>query len=439
MKIEKLVIFPSNQFDLMELDFTKLEKVCFIGENGTGKSTILKTIFNVLDNPFNQREFDVSFPDFLLSFQIEDIKLYTFYKKDYNRSYLMLHNEISENDFYSNYIDLGDSLREKFENAHNRTNQSLKNMRENYIKNEIYILIYSPAESNNNQFFTSDFNNLTNLNNALSLFKNFPKKHIISYDNLIHFWNLIIYQVKKREDDRDKYETNEENINKTKKQLIEEFDKLNPDFLKILAEEWNIILKKAGLYFDYDNARKPIQLNDNLQAYIKSINTDIQLNYNVLSTGIRHLIFRSGYLLSLYYNRKIDSGVALFDEPENSLFPNLLFEIVDNYVRITKNTQFFFATHSPIIAAQFKPEERFILKFNENAKVEVSKGISPTGDDPNDLLTKDFGIESLLGKEGYKNFERYIELKTLIRNEINEQKREEYVKEFTNIGKEYSF
>lgn len=158
-----------------------------------------------------------------------------------------------------------------------------------------------------------------------------------------------------------------------------------------------------------------------------------------MSTGIRNFIFKIGHIYSLYFNRTIERGFLLVDEPENSLFPDFLYDLVDIYFQLTKNTQLFMATHSPIIAAQFEPCERVILEFNDEGFISAHKGITPTGDDPNDLLVKDFGIESLLGKEGIKNWERYIQLKVLIPQTENWEEKQKLMAEYMEIGTNYNF
>lgn len=63
MKILKLIINNFKQFKHLELDFTHpetgepLDKICFIGKNATGKSTILEII-----NSFIAAEADFPFP-----------------------------------------------------------------------------------------------------------------------------------------------------------------------------------------------------------------------------------------------------------------------------------------------------------------------------------------------------------------------------------------
>jgi predicted ATPase len=57
--------------------------------------------------------------------------------------------------------------------------------------------------------------------------------------------------------------------------------------------------------------------------------------------------------------------IILVDEPERSLYPDIQTEIIDYYTELAPNAQFFFATHSPLIASTFEPWEIVELKFNE--------------------------------------------------------------------------
>jgi hypothetical protein len=181
-------------------------------------------------------------------------------------------------------------------------------------------------------------------------------------------------------------------------------------------------------------------LNENLLAYIRSRHTpDQPIPYNQLSTGIRNLIFRLGHIYSLYFNRKIDRGFLLIDEPELSLFPDLLYDIIDRYLAITQNTQMFVATHSPIIAGQFEPYERIILKFDDAGFVTPEVGISPAGDDPNDLLVNDFGVRSLYGHKGIEQWDRFLELRQLIHDAADAAQKKAWLDEYMKIGNAYNF
>ena len=146
-----------------------------------------------------------------------------------------------------------------------------------------------------------------------------------------------------------------------------------------------------------------------------------RIDYNRLSTGIRNFLFRIGHLFLLYFNRPVERGFVLIDEPENSLFPDFLFELMSVYEEILRDksgathTQLFMATHSPIVAAQFEPHERVVLEWNDEAHVTASKGSAPKGDDPNDVLRRDFHLPELMGPEGVKSWHEYLDLRKQVR------------------------
>jgi hypothetical protein len=114
-------------------------------------------------------------------------------------------------------------------------------------------------------------------------------------------------------------------------------------------------------------------------------------------------------------------------------------DLMDHYKNFAPDSQFIVATHSPFIAASFEPEERFILYFNEDGKVAVRRGSSPIGDDPNDMLKNDFGLEYLMNKKGIEAFERFRNLKNLLASEKNEDKKDELLEEILSLANAYKF
>ncbi len=107
-------------------------------------------------------------------------------------------------------------------------------------------------------------------------------------------------------------------------------------------------------------------------------------------------------------------GAVLIDEPENSLYPDFLLDLLAYYERSTLGTQMFLATHRPIVASQFKPEERFILEFDPDRGVVVRRSVTPEGDDPNDVLLKDFAVRTLDGEKGLARWNRFREFNRLM-------------------------
>nr|MCU0346781.1 ATP-binding protein [Saprospiraceae bacterium] len=443
MKISRLIIPDFQQFKDFDLDLTyperheragePLDKVCFIGGNGTGKSTLLQGVYTQLSAPLNgaipfwQKTAIKLKIDSNSYYWIPNAKMGLDASIEEGNSFRDVLNFLKHGLFVnsiSNY--LKDDVRAHF------ANQNAENERD--------FLIYCPSESQYNSYV--NFNDVppVSLDKSLSLFEKFPITNIVSNGTVEEFWKLLIYHLKKRENDFRTFESLPENQIKTVKEVRELFEKQHPDILKSLSDFWNKILAKAGLEFDYEGAKNPIQLTDNLQAYIRLKNSKEHIGYNQLSTGIRNFIFKLGHIFALYFNRNIESGFLLVDEPENSLFPDFLYGLVDTYVDTAKNTQIFMATHNPIIAAQFQPYERFILEFEEGTgHVKVRRGTTPVGDDPNDILIKDFGIRSILGREGVTKWERYIELKTLIPLEHDPAKKNSMIEEFMQIGSDYNF
>ena len=439
MKICKIIIKDFHQFKDFELDLTHpetgepLEKVCFIGSNGTGKTKLLNTIDHffsaqtVNDVPLTylklqdetlSRSIWAVFTQENKAFFDENIEDYKGWEEEIytiiRKTYLEFQYALTSNSSLDDYV---------IEDAINQLNPTLA--------------IFCPAELEK----TVEFLDVpqTNLNDSLKLFEQFPSNHIVSNETITDFWKTLIYHLKKRDNDFLEFQNLEENQNRRVREVKEMCDQQHPRILDSLAKLWDEILGKAGLEFDAAGASNPIQLTDNLKAYIKLKSTGERINYNDLSTGIRNFIFKVGHIYSLYFNRPIERGFLLVDEPENSLFPDFLYDLVDIYRRITHNTQIFMATHNPIIAAQFEPYERFVLEFDEQGYVRARRGTVPVGDDPNDILSKDFGVRSLLGKEGVKKWERYIELRTLIKLTENKEEKSRMLDEFMRIGNEYNF
>ena len=459
MKLSKLIIKNFQQFQDVELDLTypkdhpdpskagkPLEKVCFIGKNGTGKSTLLKLIkrliLNNLDplyipfpyskeapvfiackiNAFDEERFLVSMNSGTLEFKASINNEGNWIPDFININCGRIIGNVVINGYLTKYL-INDNLFQK----------TLLNEKASSL------ITYSPAESSTNAYASITDVPDVKLNEALSLFDDFPFYNTVDFASIDSFWKLLTYQLKKRENDLRSFQNKEENLDKTIRQIQHEFNQNNPSILDSLGELWNSILNKAGLEFDVQGASNPIQLTDVLKAYIKLKSTGKTIPYANLSTGIRNFIFRLGHIYSLYFNRNIQRGILLVDEPENSLFPDFLYGLVAQYESIIQNTQLFMATHSPIIAAQFDPSERIILDFDEKGHVVAKKGVSPQGDDPNDMLTNDFEVESILGEKGLEMWNRYVALKSMMKDEQDTEKKKAYIAEFMEIGNRYNF
>ncbi|WP_413666276.1 AAA family ATPase [Mucilaginibacter sp. Mucisp86] len=442
MKLLGIYLYDYQQFKNFELDFTypaghekagqALDKVCFIGRNGTGKTTLLTLIYHNIHLLLANSGISVIF-----KIELQGTKLYVL-KSTVDHYCVFNENIIGINNWKKKYFDNPLKFVKDYSLfKYNNTDEVLSKIP--FAKNSSDLLIYVPSESDHNAY--SQINDVpqTSLNEAIKLFDLFPYAHLISNDSIKNFWNVLTYQVKKRENDLREFQNLDINLDKTVREVQEEFEKNNPKILDEIAILWDRILNKANLEFDSKNASNPVQLNDNLKAYINIKGGGQRIGYNQLSNGIRNFIFRLGHIYSLYFNRDIQNGFLLIDEPENNLYPDFLYGLIETYLGFIKNTQFFVATHSPIIAAQFESYERIILDFNDDGTVYTRTGETPIGDDPNDLLVKDFNVRSLLGKEGIKKWERYIELKRIIPKVADDQEKSRLLDEFMQIGNDYNF
>lgn len=279
----------------------------------------------------------------------------------------------------------------------------------------------------------------TNLNAALPLLQNYPVQHTISIQQAAEFWRHLIYLVKRRENAWQTFLKLPENRSRSVAEVERLFDAEHPEILASLARLWDRILAPAGLEFDYAGASLPVQLTDNLQAHIRLKGSGQQLAYNQLSSGIQTFLFRLGHLHALFFGQHITRGFVLLDEPENSLHPDFLYDIIDVYRSAAPGAQLFVATHNPIVAAQFPPVARILLDFEAPGVVRATRGVTPEGDDPNDLLVKDFRVHSLYGKRGLEKWERYLELRRLMEACEEPAQKRALAEEYLAIGLEYGF
>ena len=192
------------------------------------------------------------------------------------------------------------------------------------------------------------------------------------------------------------------------------------------AEKLNPLVEKLNLEVDLVNTEYSIP--------IKNKKTDEVIPIQNSSTGTK------GILLSFFPLFKLDikESIILIDEPERSLYPDMQMDLMEHYKKLVPDAQIIVATHSPFIAASFEAEERFILYFDEEGKVAVRRGESPIGDDPNDMLKNDFGV-NYYNKYGEEAYKKYLDLKEEIANEVDPKKKKELLLEAVKLGDTYNF
>ena len=350
-KVSKIILSSYNQFKKdLEIDLTypeghskegePLDKICIIGQSGTGKTSLLDlikgfTFFNTEKLPSATKN----------SVKIEYI-----------------HND---NKYVVAPTEKGlESKKIEIENKEKRKKKELSSV------NKVQRLIYFPA-------------------NTFDIGKNIEDEKLISYKDVKEtqlldfkkipysiFWKplqeeLKIYQNEKIKKQLEIYEAIKKNEKKDFHKIITEWEAKNKNPLIDLKEYFKNILPK----FNLQVKTKIENFGEINEIPIETISNETIKN-EYLSLGTKQVISR---ILPLYSLDVADS-IILYDEPENSLFPDIQKIIIEEYINKfvpdepvkneTDKPQFIFATHSPTIASSFDPWEIVELKFNNEGKVE---------------------------------------------------------------------
>lgn len=356
MKVTRIYIKDFHQFKDFTLDLTypkghskegqPLDKVCFIGQSGSGKTSLVEIIPKLLYN-YNTNLINKS----------SDEKIFNNIECDIVYG---LKNEFSVNVYHKTPVELESSW------FWINNSEVIKDNAIEYFDNEwdnkiASKLIYFPANLN----YSLDVDSNLNVNDK--------KIYDFSKDKVAAVWNLIL-------EDIQKYQEQEivirQKISKTVEQSSSDL-KIIQKAVKEL-EDW----KKSEFNPIVDVADKC--LNPLLENFKIRVKTEIdfktkddigfikiedfsnnEIPHGLWSTGTKQVVLSA---LPLYL-LKPKNTIILFDEPERSLYPDLQRLIVDYYSTLAENCQFFYSTHSPIIASSFEPWEIVELKFNSDGKI----------------------------------------------------------------------
>ncbi|QDK77646.1 AAA family ATPase [Spirosoma sp. KCTC 42546] len=449
MKITGVDIGEYRQFKNIKFDFTypadyhdkakvgkPLEKVCFIGQSGTGKTTLLNVIwdfFRLIEDShlaINNREvihnnwadFDILYNP--ISIQIESQGTSVSYQTE----------DLSKYDNHRQ-VRLGILMKWLEKNGLvdtiNTTNKACLFIKESIAREADAFLFdqkdqpqtFSDFVKTDTQIEKEKVAHDERINAAGS-------KKVVSLGDMqsISTWQYLLKAINQYDEDTVQQIT--KIIQSTpKSKVTEELQKwvISDPRIELAEKCLNPILDKFHLEVNVgEKGKAPIAIHTKKDVKIPSSN---------LSTGTRQFLATA---IPVY---KFDTNgtVILFDEPERSLFPDIQRILVKYYTDLAPEAQFFFATHSPIIASAFEPCERFILYFNENGEVNFHRGIAPIGDDPNDILSEDFRMEELMLQPGLDAYERYRNLFVEIKNEKDPERQKELIVEQAKLGDQYKF
>ncbi|MBF4465768.1 ATP-dependent endonuclease [Flavobacterium sp. LC2016-12] len=425
MKISKLHIDQFRHLENLDFDFTYqsgerkgeiLDKICFIGQSATGKTSLLDLIFDCSKQALNSQV-------------IQD---------KYLMGHEILNGEIQfkiNSDFYIHKQDTV-TFKNKLYTIANASGSIYPIVPYEDRKATIYFKSNLISDKNIDIFTENPidifekYNQLTSikLENLLE-----PHEYTTLFDDNVkpEMWILLLQEILeyRKKFNQKMSELIHKGLLANPKKLSLEFEnwqKDNPNKLKSFAEKFNPIIEKLNLEIDLVNTEFTIPiLNKRTEETIPIQNT---------STGTKGLLLS---FLPLFKLHTKDS-IILLDEPERSLYPDMQMDLIDNYKKLASEAQYIIATHSPFVAASFEPDERFILYFDKEGKVAVRRGSSPIGDDPNDMLYNDFGI-NYINKYGQQKHQEYLDLKQKIHFENDPKKKEEISEQLEKLGEEYNF
>ncbi|MCB9235997.1 MAG: ATP-binding protein [Bacteroidia bacterium] len=410
MKVTKIHIQEFQQFRDFGLELTypdghekagqPLEKVCLLGQSGTGKTTLLEIIRKSLQTPPNPNN----------------------KSRNYN----------SEDDLEL----VGVSMKGKSDvlEVHQRCYESGW---KSGVQPEDVGFIYFPAEisQNLNPILNEERKVVGGFSihdlNQVEIFKPFakkdqPKKYNFTFGPELakSVWSLLMdpivdYQKKEAEllFEIGLSTTEEASDERLAKSNYQNWKNSTPNPLEELSHEClNPILQKMGL-------RVRPKLHSLKEVAFLPIETldGRPIPSEFISTGTKQI----SLLLAPLFLIKPENAIILIDEPERSLYPDIQSEIIKSIISQTKDSQLIVATHSPLIAASFDPWEIVELKF----------------DYENGCVFQEQYFEGERHVDNYKFYPKYLRYDSILRkifdlDSDSHPDREEKLDELAELGAE---
>jgi predicted ATP-binding protein involved in virulence len=334
MKIKKLILKNYKVFDHLELDFTDkngqvLDTIVLAGLNGTGKTTILELLTDLMNGEFNQN----------ILGDIGEITLEVLLPLKYIIPTRKKINNIGEDYFPITTFSDTEKLMIIY----------IAQPKDYKLRNKAVWGIYN---------LSKDFAEILSTNNK------FNRKNGL----------LISPEIQPDKNDLDKILSNIYRTslftgkNHIKNTVLQDIKKQILDNIDITPRESSAReINSLNEIFKYLNIQSKLYRVSNKDLIFKSISGQ-EITFDDLSTGEKTLYFM-GFCAKSW---NINDGVIMIDQPEDSLHPKWQQQITKFFQSVGENNQVILATHSPQIIASVHPESVFVLGVNEETgKIEA--------------------------------------------------------------------
>ncbi|MCW3464465.1 AAA family ATPase [Chitinophaga nivalis] len=357
MKVRSITIPDLHHFKDLHLDLTypaghpkagqALDKVCIIGQSGTGKTTLLKliSVLSYRGSLYKELGSMDQISQISLGFEFEDLIA-------------------SQTIAFDDEADPEKKMVAYYWNVAYQDDAAIELERANlqwdtYIKSIKQTSIYFPADLDYKLEVEHD--DLLNLQDQKNI-------DFSSY-SAANTWTIILNEIRRYQEEEIKIRQEISHIaekaidlksiqNAVKK--LEKWRRETRSPVQDIADKClDPLLKNFGLRV---KTKLDFQGKDDIGFLKIEDFAGNEVPNGLLSTGTKQVMLSA---LPLYLLQP-EKCQILYDEPERSLYPDLQRTIIDYYQSLTTDCQFFFATHSPIIASSFEPWEIVELKFDKN-------------------------------------------------------------------------
>ncbi len=378
MKISRIQLSNYNQFKNVDIDLTypqghpkqglPLEKVCFIGQSGTGKTTVLNLIRQLAQNlsdgnVLNQQKTQKQVTIGNVSNQQKAQKQVTIkFNVCKSKCFSMT---LKENSFVSTQpfdITLGtNAILEKVLEIEKLLIYFSTNLDEK--------VLFLRPKANEKRIIVTQADIETAKLEREKEYKQIIETKILHSNAFkkADFWSYLLHEFE--EYDKLSARKNAEFIKKASNESIEKilselksWKEKNQNPRELLGDEClDGILSRLGVKINRE-------WSENGEIKLQHAN-ESEIPFEFASSGTKRVILTS---LPLYL-LETKNSLILFDEVENSLYPDIQRTIIEHYRQLAPEAQFFYASHSPIIATSFEPWEIVELKLSENGYIYQEK------------------------------------------------------------------